>query len=181
MTKKLATVLVPSIEGKIMTIRGHRVILDSDLAEFYGVPTKRLNEQVTRNIGKFPEEFMFQITKEEASDLRSQIATLQSGSHFRYFPRVFTEHGVLMAANVLRSDRAVTMSVELVKAFVRMRSALIAVPELAKKVLAIEEKLSGFQEQFDLFQELVLPLITVHQTEPKNKIGFDPAGPKKKE
>ena len=100
-----------NITPLILTVRGRRVILDADLAALYQVPTKRLNEQVKRNIERFPEEFSFQLTREEAESLRSQNATLQQLSHFRYLPRVFSEHGALMAANVLNSPRAVSMSV----------------------------------------------------------------------
>ncbi len=105
---------LPSIALAIFTLRGHKVILDTDLATLYGVPTKRLNEQVKRNADRFPEEFMFVLSKEEAEELirsRSQFATLKRGHNIKYLPRVFTEHGALMVANVLNSPQAVTMSV----------------------------------------------------------------------
>lgn len=91
----------------------------------------------------------------------------------RNLPRVFTDHGVLMAANVLRSEKAVTVTVEIVRAFVRIRAAILTAPDLAKKIAAIEEKLAGFQDQLDVFQGIVLPLLAVHQAG-KRKIGFDP-------
>jgi hypothetical protein len=166
---------IPAIELRILTIRDQRVMLDSDLAELYGVPTKRLNEQVSRNLGRFPEEFMFTLTADEASLLRSQIATSEKphgkGGR-RNLPRVFTEHGVLMAANVLKSDRAVSVSVRIIKAFVRMRSAMLAAPDLAKKIAEIEARLTGCEDQQRLFHDLVLPLLTIDMPARPRRIGF---------
>ena len=106
-----------------MLMRGQKVMLDSDLAELYGVPTKRLNEQVKRNIDRFPPDFMFRLSQEEAEILRSQNATLKGGrgQHRKYLPYAFTEHGAIMAATVLNSQRAVEMSVFVVRAFVQLR------------------------------------------------------------
>ena len=109
------------IERRIYTIRGVRVILDSDLAALYGVPTKRLNEQYRRNRERFPEDFAFQVTAEEADFLRSQIATSSSHGGRRYRPHAFTEYGALMAANILNSARSVQMSIFVVRAFAKMR------------------------------------------------------------
>ena len=114
------------IEQRIYTIRGVRVILDSDLAALYGVPTKRLNEQYRRNRKRFPEDFAFQLTAKETNSLRSQIATSSSHGGRRYRPYAFTEHGALMAANILNSARAVQMSIFVIRAFVKMREALLA-------------------------------------------------------
>src|SRR5260370_26383245 len=121
------------IEQRIHTIRGVRVTLDSDLAALYGVPTKRLNEQYSRNRKRFPEDFAFQLTAEEAYSLRSQIATSSSHGGRRYRPYAFTEYGALMAANILNSPRAVQMSIFVVRAFAKMREALRGTPELARK------------------------------------------------
>ncbi len=126
----------PPIERMIMTVRSQRVILDADLASLYGIPTKRLNEQVRRNMDRFPPDFAFILTNEEVTNLRSQIATsswqvnrsqFTTASHGgrRYRPYVFTEHGAIMAANILRSKRAIQMSVFVVRAFIRMRQILI--------------------------------------------------------
>jgi hypothetical protein len=160
-----------NIAPLILTVRGHRVILDADLAALYQVPTKRLNEQVKRNADRFPEEFSFQLTREEAESVRSQNATLQKLSHFRYLPRVFSEHGALMAANVLNSPRAVSMSVAIVKAFVRLRQMALSVDELSRKVHSLERKYDGqFKTVFDALRQLLTP----PPTPPKKPIGFHP-------
>ena len=162
MTRKIVLDNVVAAESRIHTIRGQRVILDSDLARIYGEPTKRLNEQVRRNADRFPADFMFQIAPQEAAHLRSQIATssLQptdieavnikrsqsaTGSHggARYHPYVFTEHGAIMAANVLNSPQAIQMSVFVVRAFVRMRQMLSAPHDLARKLAELETKLTA--------------------------------------
>jgi hypothetical protein len=127
----------------IHEIRGERVILDSDLARIYGVTTKRLNEQVKRNSQRFPEDFAFRLTKEEhfqTGRSRSQIATLKRGENIKYLPHVFTEHGAIMAANVLNSKQAVEMSVFVVRAFVKLRDTLATHKELAEKLSELERK-----------------------------------------
>jgi len=129
MAKKPEHAMIPLevIEGKIFVLRGHRVMLDRDLAELYGVPLKRLNEQVKRNQNRFPDDFMFQLTLEEGKAvlaLRSQFATLKRGEHLKYAPRVFTEHGAVMLANVLKSGLAVRASIQVVRAFVHLRQFL---------------------------------------------------------
>lgn len=112
----------PVIEQRIVLIRGHRVMLDADLAQLYGVPTKRLNEAVRRNADRFPDDFMFQLTDAESGALRSQIATSNEGrGGRRYQPYAFTEHGVAMLATVLHSRRAILVSVEIIRTFVRLR------------------------------------------------------------
>ena len=145
------------IEKLIREIRGSRIILDSDLAALYGVPTKRLNEQFKRNRKRFPEDFAFQLTSKEADSLRSQIATSSqsrpilrsqiatSSSHGgrRSLPYAFTEHGALQAANVLKSRRAVQMSVFVIRAFVKMRETLLATRDLSKKLATLEKQLTG--------------------------------------
>lgn len=130
------------IQQRIYTVRNVRVILDSDLAALYGVPTKRLNEQYRRNRKRFPGDFAFQLTAAELDSLRSQIATSSSHGGRRYRPYVFTEYGALMAANILNSERAVQMSIFVVRAFARMREALRGTPELARKLAALEKKLT---------------------------------------
>jgi len=133
----------PFIERRIYFIRGQRGMLDADLAELYQVPTKRLNEQVKRNQGRFPDDFMFRLTRQEVEALnRSQIATgSQRHRNPRSLPRVFTEHGAIMAANVLNSPQAVQMSVFVVRAFVKMRSAFGDSRELARKLARREAEL----------------------------------------
>ena len=128
----------------IRTLRGTRVILDSDLAKIYGVPTFRFNEAIKRNRHRFPTDFMFQLTRAEFDSLKSQIARSKPGrGGRRTLPYAFTEHGALQAANVLRSPRAVQMSVFVIRAFVKMREALRGTPELARKLAALEKKLTA--------------------------------------
>ena len=132
------------VERTILVLRGRRVILDSDLAALYGVPVKRLNEQVKRNAGRFPEDFGFQITREEFKILRSQIATSKTERRGgrQYLPYAFTEHGAVMAASVLNSPKAVEMSVEVVRAFVRLRGFLAAHHQLAAKLDKLERQIA---------------------------------------
>jgi hypothetical protein len=151
-----ALIPVEVIEQRILLIRGQRVMLDADLAGLYGTTTKRLNEQVKRNRGRFPEDFMFQLTAKEWADLTSQIAMSNTQSNRsqiatgsqrhrdpRFTPYAFTEHGALMAANILRSKRAIQMSVFVVRAFIRMRQMLIEQRGLARKLAELEEELTA--------------------------------------
>ena len=128
-----------AIRSRILTIRGVQVMLDRDLAELYGVPTKRLNEQVKRNIERFPERFMFQLTVEDAADLRSQFATSKRGGT-RYLPYAFTEHGIIMLASVLNSPTAIAASVQITDTFVAMRRALASLAPLLSRIEATERR-----------------------------------------
>jgi hypothetical protein len=162
----------------IFNVRSQKVILDTDLARLYGVPTKRLNEQVKRNAKRFPEEFMFQLSQEEAEALllsRSQNATLKRGQNIKYLPRVFTEHGALMAANVLNSPQAVTMSVTIVKAFVKLRRMVLSIEELSHKVAALERGFSKHGEQFDVVFDAIRQLLAPPDP-PRKRIGFHADG-----
>lgn len=143
-SSKRTRIVTQKVEPFIITFRGERVIMDSDLARIYGVTTSRLNEQVQRNIGRFPEDFAFRLTKEEYGNLISQFAT-SSSQHGgrRKLPYVFTEHGAIMAANVLNSSQAVQMSVFVVRAFVKMREVFISNKSLAEKLDELEKKLIG--------------------------------------
>jgi len=135
-----------SIEYRIFTTRGRRVILDADLARIYGVPTKRLNEQIRRNRARFPEDFILQLTRAEAEAVfrsRSQTATLKRGSNVKYPPYALTENGAVMAANVLNSAQAVRMSVFVVRAFVQMRELLTGTHELARQLKTLEAQLTA--------------------------------------
>jgi hypothetical protein len=158
----------------IMVIRGEKVILDSDLAELYGVETRRLNEQVRRNIDKFPEDFMLRLTKEEFENLKSQFATSSSNwGGRRKLPLVFTEHGALQAANVLNSKQANKMSVFIVRAFVRLREMALTNEKLSLKIYELEERVSDHDEiLIDLIREIRK---LVDSPKPKKKhrsIGF---------
>ena len=146
---------VEHIESKILFIRGQRVMLDSDLAAIYGVPTRRLNEQVKRNIRKFPPDFVFRLTNQEVKHLKSQIviskgagnrSQIATGSQKhrdpRFLPYAFTEHGAIMSANVLNSQRAIQMSVFVVRAFISMRRMLVDQRDLAQKLAELERKLT---------------------------------------
>lgn len=127
----------PKIDGLLHVVRGQRVLLDEDLALLYGVPTKRLNEAVRRNIQRFPEDFMIQLTREESLVLRSQIATLKkkgSGRGRKYWPLAFTEQGVAMLSGVLNSDRAVQVNIAIMRAFVRLRQALTTERDLPARM-----------------------------------------------
>ena len=146
------------IETRILTIRGFRVMLDSDLAEIYDVETKRLLEQVRRNIERFPEDFMFQLTAQEVANLRSQFATSSQHGGRRYLPYAFTEHGALMLASVLKSDRAVSMSIYVVRAFARLREMLSTHVALRRKIEEIEARYDQqFKYVFDALKLLLDP------------------------
>ena len=180
----------------IRTIRGVRVMLDRDLAKIYGVPTFRFNEAIKRNRHRFPEDFMFQLSRAEFDSLTSQIA-MSSGKHAaltsqnamsktgrggrRTLPYAFTEHGALQAANVLRSPRAVQMSVFVIRAFVKMREALRGTPELARKLAALEKKLTA---RLDVHEAAIVQVLrevmqilnppSPPPEPPKPHIGFGP-------
>ena len=157
------------IERAIILIRGEKVMLDRDLAEIYGVETKRLNEQVGRNLHRFPSDFMFRLTPKEAESLRSQIATSNAGrGGRRYLPYAFTEHGALMLANVLNSERAAQTSVQVVRAFVRLRQLLSSNAELARKLESLEKKYdTQFRVVFDAIRKLMTP-----EPPKRREIGF---------
>jgi len=164
------TSLVPleRIERAIILVRGEKVMLDSDLAEIYGVETKALNRAMKRNANRFPPDFMFQLTVEETANLRCQIGTSSSYGGRRYLPYAFTEHGALMLANVLNSERAAQTSVQVVRAFVRLRQMLASNAELARKLAAMEKKYDAqFKVVFEAIRQLMSP-----PAKPKREIGF---------
>lgn len=185
MKSKAAFPAAPDIEPLIRTLREQRVILDADLARIYGVPTKRLNEQVKRNRDRFPPDFMFQLMGEEARSLRSQRSAARAveanrsqfatGSSRHRDPRsrpfAFTEHGAIMAANVLNSLRAVQMSVFVVRAFVSLRRLLASHDALSRKLAELERRVAGhdrgIKSLFDAIRELMTP-----PAKPKREIGF---------
>jgi hypothetical protein len=157
MKKRAQIIPAETIESRIQTIRGQKVILDADLAAIYGVTSKRLNEQVRRNARRFPSDFLFQLTRKEFVDLRSQIATSSPGHGGRRFlPYVFTENGAVMAANVLNSPRAVRMSVFVVRAFVQMRELLSGSKELALELKKLEAKLT---DRLDLHESAIVDVL----------------------
>ena len=163
-------VLTERVERNILLIRGHRVMLDTDLAILYGVPTKRLNEQVRRNKKRFPSDFMFQLTPEEVERLRSQIATLKPGrgQHRKYSPYAFTEQGVAMLSSVLHSERAIQVNIAIMRAFVQLREMIGSNKTLARRLNELEKK---YDSQFRAVFEAIRSLMA--EPEPKVKrIGF---------
>ncbi len=137
---------ISRVEPLIHLVRGQRVLLDEDLARIYGVPAKRINEQVRRNIARFPEDFMFRLTAEESRGLRSRIATLENpgrGKYRKYWPLAFTEQGVAMLSGVLHSERAVEVNVAIMRAFVKLRSALTLDASLAERIEKAEQALKA--------------------------------------
>jgi hypothetical protein len=160
------------IENKIFVIRGQRVMLDADLAFLYGVETKVLNQAMKRNIERFPDDFMFQLTVEETSNLRSQFVTSSLGhGGKRKLPYVFTEHGVAMLSAILKSKQAVEMSIFIVRAFIKMRELLSTQKDVAYKIDKIVDVLESHDEQINQIQE-TLDQMRDEPVEPKGKIGY---------
>jgi hypothetical protein len=166
-----ALVSVRMIERRILFLRGEKVLLDSDLAELYGVTTKALNQGLKRNQDRFPKDFAFRLTKAEYSSLRSQFVTLEKGrgKHRKYLPYVFTEYGALMLANTLKSERAIQASIEIVRTFVRLRELLTTHADLSEKLRKLESKYNEkFSVVFEAIRQLMIP------PEPRRKkIGFN--------
>jgi phage regulator Rha-like protein len=163
-------ITVANIENRILVIRGQRVMLDSDLADIYGVETKQLVQAVKRNTNRFPEDFMFRLTREEYFILRSQSVTSSQHGGRRYPPYAFTEHGALMLASVLRSDRAVSMSIYVVRAFARLREMISTHEDLKRKIEEMESRYDHqFKIVFDALRELIDP-----PPKPRKRIGFIP-------
>lgn len=173
-----ALVLAKRVGSKILIVRNQKVILDTDLAELYGVSVKRLNEQIKRNPKRFPPDFLFTITRAEYDNLKSQNATSNSGhGGRRYLPHAFTEHGAIMAASVLNSKHAIEMSIFVVRAFVQMRQAIARNQHIVSKLAELEARLDShdgeIQELMEAIRELIAPLPANNR-----RIGFEtPSGP----
>lgn len=161
------------IPRRILTFRDHRVLLDGDLAELYGVPVKRLNEAVRRNKGRFPEDFMFQLTAWENESLRSQIATLKTrrGKHRKYLPYAFTEQGVAMLSSVLNSERAVQVNISIMRAFVALRRAVPSHAALSRRLDELERKHGIHDEKLNIVFRAIRELMEPSKT-PQRRIGF---------
>lgn len=166
---KTSVIVLEAISRKIHLIRGNKVLLDSDLATLYGVSTKRLNEQVRRNKNRFPKDFMFELTKKEIANLRSQFATsnLQVGGR-RYLPYAFTEQGVAMLSSVLNSDRAIKVNIAIMRAFVQLRQILATHHELAEKLKELEKK---YDKRFVIVFEALRQLVASPPIK-NNPVGF---------
>jgi ORF6N domain len=167
--QKFSDALAVQVERRIFLVRGQKVMLDTDLAELYRVPTKSLNLAVKRNADRFPDDFMFQLTDDEAAGLRFHFETSKRGrGGRRYLPYAFTEQGVAMLSSVLRSSRAVQVNIAIMRTFVRLREMLLSNAELARKLAALENKYDAqFKVVFDAIRELMLP-----PSPPKRQIGF---------
>jgi phage regulator Rha-like protein len=166
MAKTIEGQIIPPerIESRIFVLRGHRVMLDRDLAGLYGVATRVLNQAVKRNKDRFPDDFMFPLTKEEAAHVlasRSQTVTLKRGQNVKYAPHVFTEHGAVMLANVLRSRVAIRASIQVVRAFVHLRQMVASSREITEKLESLERKVgkhdADLQNILAILKELLQP------------------------
>ena len=166
--------LIPQeqIERKIFLIRGHKVMLDRDLAKLYSVSTSNLNKAVKRNLERFPEDFMFQLTKEEENSLRFQFGILKRGQHPKYLPYAFTEQGVAMLSSVLRSKRAIQVNIAIMRAFVKIRLFLSMHKELAKKLEELEKKTAKHDTDIQAIFDALKQLMTPPKPKQKTQLGF---------
>lgn len=168
---------VERIAQKIYLIRGQKVMLDSDLAELYGVKTAALNQAVKRNLKRFPGNYMFQLTRDEYNSLRSQIVTLEKsgrGKYAKYQPHAFTEHGVVMLSSVLKSQRAIQVSLMVVEVFVKLRQMLSTNTELAHKIEQLERKIEKHDEEITAIFEAIRQILRPPEEQRQKQIGFRP-------
>jgi ribosomal protein S17E len=169
---QLITIPSEQVISKIFLIRGKKVMMDKDLALLYGVETKQLKRQVRRNIERFPDDFMLQLTKKEYKDfLRCQIGTLEMGKYSKYLPYAFTEQGVAMLSSVLNSKRAIMVNIQIMRAFVNLRRISLTYSALKRKIEEMEDKYDG---QFNIVFEAIKKLLTSAPVKPKPQIGFKP-------
>ena len=165
---------VESLEKRILLLRGLKVILDCDLAELYGVPTKRLNEQVKRNLGRFPDDFVFRLSQEERNEVVANCDHLSKLKYSQALPYAFTEHGAIMVASVVNSRRAVEASIFVVRAFVRLRRLLAAHDELARKLAQLECVVGSHESRILEIIEAIR-MLTMPGEQPQRRIGFKAA------
>ena len=172
MAKRGNELMIPDelVMNKIYIIRGKKVMLDEDLAELYQVKTKRLNEQVRRNIDRFPDDFMFRLTKKEFENLKSQIATSSWGGR-RKLPLAFTEQGVSMLSGVLNSETAIRVHIQIIRIFTRMREMIMTHKDILLQLEKMEKKLAGHDEDITLIFQYLKQLLNPPQP-PRRKIGF---------
>lgn len=158
--------------NKIYFIRGHKVMLDTDLAELYAVETRVLKQAVRRNLDRFPEDFMFELTPDEWSSLRSQFVTLKRGGHSKYPPFAFTEHGVLMLSSVLKSDRATQVNIRIMRVYTKMKEVLLSNKDILLKLEKLERKSDRYDEDIQLVFSAVKKLLQQPKPPKRNRIGF---------
>lgn len=174
-SSSIVTLPIERIEQRILLIRDQKVMLDSDLAELYGVETKVLNQAVRRNLGRFPDDFMFQLSEKEHEALRSQIVTLKNlgrGQHRKYLPYVFTAQGVAMLSSVLKSDRAVKVNIQIMRTFVKLREILSTHKDLARKLAELEKQYAEHDRKFQLVFDAIRKLMEPPPSPKKRRIGF---------
>ena len=167
------------VENMILTLRGQRVILSPDLATIYGVETRTLNQAVKRNSERFPPDFAFRLTREDAAHLqssRSQNVILKRGQNVKHLPLAFTEHGAIMAASVLNSPRAIQMSVFVVRAFLRLRGWISDQAELSQRLSRLEQRVGAHDHDLKAILRALRELIEPPETPPRRRIGFGPSG-----
>ena len=172
MAKTKSIIRVGTIQQRILLIRGEKVIVDADLAEAYGVTTKALNQAIRRNKGRFPEDFMFQLSKEEKSEWVTISDHPRKLKYSPVNPHVFTEHGAIMAASVLNPTKAVEVSVFVVRAFVQLREVIAGHKELARKIGQLERKLSDHDDQILVMVEAIKQLMDPELPPERRRIGF---------
>lgn len=165
-----------AITGRIHVIRGQKVMLDRDLAALYGVETKQLKRQVRRNITRFPEDFMFELTDEENQHLRSQFGTSSWGGA-RYIPMAFTEQGVAMLSSVLNSEQAILVNIHIIRVFTRMREVLLSHREILQKLEQLEGRLTGHDEEIQAIFDHLTELVSPAADQQRKPIGFKPQDP----
>ncbi len=168
------TALIPTehIQSRILVLRGVRVVLDRDLAELYGVTTKRFKEQVRRNLRKFPEDFMFELTEAEKSEVAAKCGHLRSLKFSPVLPYAFTEYGAIQAANIINSDTATEMSVHVVRAFVRLRQLIVNHKALATKLAELDARVGAHDEQLAALVDAIRQLTSPDAPTHRRKIGF---------
>lgn len=172
MAENRSIVKVGKIQQRILLVRGEKVIIDADLAEAYGVTTKALNQAIRRNADRFPSDFMFRLTKEEKQEVVTNCDHLQKLKFSPVNPRAFTEHGAIMAASVLNSQKAIEVSVFVVRAFVKLRELISEHKELARKIAQLERRLGDHDEQIMVLLEAIKQLMDPKLPPKKRRIGF---------
>ncbi|MGM9477626.1 ORF6N domain-containing protein [Pedobacter sp. GSP4] len=173
MKEEISLEIIPNevIINKIYLFRGVKVMLDSDLAELFGVETKKLKQQVRRNIERFPEHFMFELTKEENEVLRSQFVTLEQGKYSKYLPFAFSEHGILQLSNVLKSKQAVEVSIKIIDVFVQLRTMVLSNTEIRLEVEKIKKKVDNQDKNIEVIFRYFDELLE-QQQQPRKEIGY---------